>query len=101
MSDFTAPQDKRIRDTGSPSDRKMSTANAVALGSGAGLALGFIDALTACYKTGHYVFVMPDQQFLEMASLSLLLPVGLWVGKVFSLIGQIVINRLQKDEGKP
>ena len=100
MSDFTAPAEKRVNDAGSPADRKMSTANALALGSGAGLALGFIDALGACYKTGHFVFVMPDQQFLEMASLSIILPIGLWIGKVFSLIGQLVINRLQKDEGK-
>lgn len=92
MSDMT--NDARAR-LGSPSDRKMSTAAATATGAAGGLAIGFVDWIVRCFQAGH--IIAPDQSFIEIAAPIIVLPMGLWVGRVFSLIGTIITNRLEKD----
>lgn len=86
---------------GTAADRKMSTANATATGAGFGLTIGFADWFFQCFSTGHWHYVAPNQQLIEIAAPIMLLPVGLWVGRVLSLIGDIITNHLQKDAGKP
>lgn len=88
--------DTRSRN-GSKDDRKVSTANAAATGAGASLAIGAADLMIQCYQGGHFHWVAPNQQLVEMAAPILLLPVGLWLARVLSLIGTIITNRLQRD----
>lgn len=89
--------DARAR-TGTPSDRKMSTANATATGAAAGLTIGVADWIfLQCLSTGHWHWVSPSKDLIEVAAPIMLLPIGLWVARVLSLIGDIITNRLQKD----
>lgn len=90
--------DSRNR-SGSASDRKMSTVNAVANGAAAGLTIGLSDwFFLQCFSTGHFQWVSPSKDLIEVAAPILILPLGLWFGRVFSLIGDIIVNRLQKDD---
>lgn len=84
---------------GSASDRKISTANAAATGAGASLTIGFADWFFQCFQGGHWHWAVPNQQLIEMAAPLLLLPIGLWIARVLSLIGDIITNHLQKDAG--
>lgn len=87
--------------SGSRSDRKMSTASATATGAAAGLTIGLADWLfLQCFATGHFHWIPPSKDLIEVAAPILLLPVGLWFGRVLSLIGDIITNRLQRDAGK-
>lgn len=89
--------DARARD-GSPSDRKISTANAAATGAAAGLTIGIADwVFLQCLSTGHWHWVVPSKDLIEVAAPIILLPVGLWLAKVLSLIGDIITDHLQKD----
>ena len=97
MTDATT--DARMR-AGSPADRKASTANAAATGAVLSLTLGIADWLfLQCLAGGHFHWAAPNQQLIEMASPIIFLPIALWIARVFSLIGDIITNRLQKDAG--
>ena len=88
--------------TGSPADRKIKTANALATGAGASLTIGLADWFFSGYdKTGHWHMIVPNQQLIEMAAPLIILPAGLWVARVLSLIGDIITNHLEKDAGGP
>lgn len=95
MTDVVADLDR----PGTKADRKVSTASVVGAGAGASLAIGFTDWFFQCYQGGHWVWVAPNQQLIEMAAPIVLLPIGLWFARVVSLIGDIITNRLQKDAG--
>ncbi len=84
---------------GDKSERKISTANAAATGAGAALTIGFSDWFLQCMVHGHWTWVMPNQQLIEMAAPIVLLPIGLWLSKVLGLIGTIITNHLQRDAG--
>lgn len=91
--------DSRIDRSGSASDRKPSAANATALGAAASLAIGIGDWLfIQSFNGGHFHYVPPTQTLIEMAGPIVLLPVGLWMAQVISLIGDIIINKLKKDD---
>lgn len=94
MSDQTA--DPRSG-AGSRADRRITTTSAAATGAGASLAIGFTDWFFQCYQHGHFVFVAPGQQLIEMGAPLVVLPVGLWGMKVLGLIGEIITNHLQRD----
>ena len=85
---------------GTVSDRKFSTAQAAASGAGAALCIGFSDWFFQCAQGNHWVWIVPNQQLIEMGAPILLLPVALWIARVFTLIGTIITNRLQKDADK-
>lgn len=86
------------QDTGSPSDRRMSTANALATGAGVGLTIGMCDWLILqCFAGGQFHWVAPSQNLIEVGAPILVLPVALWFGRVVTLIGQIILDHLQKD----
>lgn len=90
-------EDARSR-VGSPDDRKMSTAGAVSTGAAAGLVIGLCDwVFLQCYTNGHWHFAPPSASLIEVGAPILILPLGLWLGKVFELIGKIITNRLEKD----
>jgi hypothetical protein len=77
----------------------MSTGSATAYGAALGLVTGLGDwALLQCYNGGHWHYVPPSQTLIEMAGPIILLPVGLWFAQVFSLIGDIVLTKLRKDD---
>lgn len=89
-----------INRPGTAADRKTSTINATATGAAAGLTIGFADwFFLQCFTTGHFHWVSPSKDLLEVAAPILILPLGLWFGRVLSLIGTIITNRLQKDAG--
>ena len=102
MTDNSSPNftDSRSLDSGSKSDRKISTSSAAALGAGASLAIGFTDWFFQCYSGGDWTFAPPNQQLIEMGAPIMVLPAGLWISRVMSLIGDIVINSLQRDADK-
>lgn len=86
--------------SGSAADRKITTTNAVATGAAGGLTIGFCDWLfLQCMIGGHFHFVAPSQQLIEVAAPILVLPIVLWFGNIVSLIGRIITNRLAKDAG--
>lgn len=87
--------DGRAR-SGSSADRKMTQTQAFATGAGASLAIGAADWFFQCTQGGWH-WVVPNQQMIEMGAPLVLLPLGLWVAKVLSLIGTIITNKLQKD----
>ena len=66
--------------SGSPSDRKVSTAQAAATGAGAASTIGFSDWLSQCYQAGHWHGVAPTSSSSKWAHRILLLPVALWLG---------------------
>ena len=88
--------DEQRQTGGSPSDRKFTTLQAIATGTAGGLTIGICDWLVQCFQAGH--IVAPSQQLIEVGSPIIVLPVGLWFGRVFSLIGDIVIKKLQRDD---
>lgn len=85
---------------GTASDRKMSTLSALSTGAAAGVTIGLSDwFFLQCFTTGHFHWVSPSKDLIEVAAPILILPLGLWMGRVLSLIGTIITNRLQKDAG--
>lgn len=95
MSDQSV--DIRQRD-GSRDDRKFATKDALALGGVLGLLTGGADWLILqCFATGQFHWVLPSKDLVEGVAYIILLPVGLWLGKFFTLIGDIIMNRLQRD----
>lgn len=81
-------------------DRRPNPVNSVALGGGVALAVGMSDWLIlGCYKTGHFVWVAPSQQLIEMAGPILLLPFGHYIIRLLSALGRIVLNPLEKAAG--
>lgn len=53
-----------------------------------------------CYTGGHWHYVPPSQTLIEMASPLILLPLVFYIVQVFSLIGDIITNRLEKAAGE-
>lgn len=85
---------------GTAADRKISTVNALANGAAAGVTIGIADwFFLQCFSTGHFHWVAPSKDLIEVAAPILILPLGLWFGRVLSLIGTIITNRLQRDAG--
>ncbi len=96
MSDVS---DRRTHD-GTPADAKFGTKDALALGGVLGAITGGADWLILqCYSTGTFHWALPSKDLIEGVSYVILLPVFLWLGKFFSLIGDIITNRLQRDAG--
>ena len=90
--------DRRTRD-GTRDDAKFGTKDALALGGVLGLATGGVDWLVLqCFATGHFHWVLPTKDLLEGVAYTIVLPVGLWFGKFFSLIGDIITDRLQRAD---
>jgi hypothetical protein len=82
---------------GSASDRKISTGTATAAGAASGFCIGMCDWLTQCMASGHWHWVAPSQSMIEVGAPIIVLPVALWLGRVLSLVGEIITNHLQKD----
>lgn len=86
--------------SGSKDDRKFATKDALALGGVLGLVTGASDWLVLqCYAGGTWHWVAPSKDLVEGVAYVMILPAVLWLSKVFSLIGTIITNRLQKDAG--
>ena len=84
---------------GSAADRKTTTGNAINYGAMLGLATGLGDwFFLQCYTGGHWHYVPPSQTLIEMAAPIILLPVGLWVANVLSIIGDIITNKLKRAD---
>lgn len=84
---------------GSAADRKMSPAGATAYGAILGLVTGSADWLILnCYAGGQWHYVPPSQQLIEVAAPIVFLPAALWFGQVFSIIGDIIIRKLRKND---
>lgn len=85
---------------GTAADRKTSTITALSTGAAAGVTIGLADwFFLECFSTGHFHWISPSKALIEVASPILILPLGLWLGRVLSLIGTIITNRLQRDAG--
>lgn len=89
--------DTRNRSEGSAADRKLTTQTVAAGGAGASLAIGFTQWFFQCTATGTWHWVAPSQDMIWMGAPLIILPVGLWVSNVLSLIGTIIVNRLRRD----
>lgn len=100
-----AQQDQSLPDqrahNGSPDDRKPSPKVSITMGAMLALATGFADwVFLQCYTGGQWHYVPPSQTLIEMAGPIILAPLLFYVVQVFSLIGDIIINRLEKAEGE-
>lgn len=91
------PDQRGNSDTGSAADRKPTTKNVTAYGAALSLTIGTADWLVQC-SAGGWHWVAPSQTWIEMAAPIILLPVGLWFTQVFSLVGDIIISKLRKDD---
>lgn len=91
--------DTTIDRPGSAADRKTKTSDATKYGALIALVTGMGDWMfLQCYTGGHWHYVPPTQTLIEMAAPLILLPVALWFSNVFSIIGDIITNRLKKAE---
>lgn len=96
MSDQS--NDKRAQ-SGTAADRKPSATNATAYGALLGLVTGGADWLILnCYAGGHWHYVPPSPQLIEVAAPMVFLPCALWLVQVFSTIGDIILKKLQRND---
>ncbi len=51
-----------------------------------------------CFSGGQFHWVAPSKDLIEATSYVILLPVALWLGTFFSLVGDIIIRKLKKDD---
>ena len=95
MAEMRDPMADRIR-PGEASDRKLSTVGMAATGGAAGLVIGTLQWLTQCYAGGHWHWIAPSQELIGVAGPVAILPVVLWIVRVFQLIGDIITRRLER-----
>ncbi len=86
-------------ESGSPADRKVTTTVATATGAAAGVVIGLSDWLfIQCFVGGHWHYVPPSEGLVSTAAPIILLPVALWFANIFTIIGDIITNRLRRAE---
>lgn len=88
-----------IERPGTAADRKTNTSNATAYGAAIGLTIGAADWLILqCFAGGQWHWVAPSTNLIEVAAPIILLPCGVWMGKVISILGDIIIRKLQRAD---
>ncbi len=82
---------------GEKTDRKVTATGMAATGGAAGLVIGLMGWLMVdCYAGGHWHWVAPSQQLIGIGGPIVVLPVALWVARVFQIVGDIITRRLER-----
>lgn len=80
--------------SGSAEDRKPSQLQRTGSGGLLGLVIGLADWGIRCQAAGHYQ--PPDNALVEIGGSIVGVPFALWLGDVFSTIGGIITDRLDR-----
>lgn len=81
-------------ENGTAADRKPSQLQRTGSGGVLGLVIGLADWGIRCSSVGHYL--PPDNALVEIGGSIVGVPFALWLGDIFTTLGDIITERLNK-----